>query len=114
MALSRRQLREQIVQCLEAGEFPALEKLAGQDERVAAILMQFFYDPGDADETVMIAGLYMAAAQALIAEGALFTRPYGALAPLIYERAASYRAALQRMKKVFDPKNVMNPGNLCF
>ncbi len=47
MALSRRQLREQIVQCLEAGEFPALEELAGRDERVAAILMQFFYDPGD-------------------------------------------------------------------
>jgi len=32
---------------LEAGEFPGLSELAGRDERVAAILMQFFYDPGD-------------------------------------------------------------------
>jgi hypothetical protein len=85
-----------------------------EHNRACQIEFTFFYDPGDEDETAMIAGLYLAAAQALMAGEALFTRPYGDLAPLIYERAAGYRAALQRVKKVFDPKNIMNPGNLCF
>jgi len=35
-----------IVPLLQAGDFPALTKLAGQESGVAAILMQFFYDPG--------------------------------------------------------------------
>jgi FAD/FMN-containing dehydrogenase len=33
---------------------------------------------------------------------------------MVYERAAGYTTALKRVKKVFDPKNVLNPGNLCF
>jgi FAD/FMN-containing dehydrogenase len=47
-------------------------------------------------------------------QGAFFTRPYGELASMIYERAAGYTMVLKRVKKVFDPKNIMNPGNLCF
>ncbi len=39
---------------------------------------------------------------------------YGELAAMMYERAAGYTMALKRLKKVFDPKNIMNPGNLCF
>ena len=46
MRTSRRQLREKIVPLLQAGDFPALTKLAGQESGVSAILMQFFYDPG--------------------------------------------------------------------
>ena len=85
-----------------------------EHNRACQLEFTVFYDPTDAGETAVVAGLYQAAAQALMAEGALFTRPYGALAPLIYERAAGYRTALLRVKKVFDPKNIMNPGNLCF
>jgi FAD/FMN-containing dehydrogenase len=33
---------------------------------------------------------------------------------MVYDRAAGYTMALKRTKKVFDPKNIMNPGNLCF
>jgi hypothetical protein len=43
---SRRQLREKIVTLLQAGDFSALTKLAGQESGVAVILMQFLYDPG--------------------------------------------------------------------
>jgi len=43
---SRRQLREKIVTLLQAGDFPGLTALAGQETGVAAILMQFLYDPG--------------------------------------------------------------------
>jgi FAD/FMN-containing dehydrogenase len=74
----------------------------------------FFYSESDAAAKARIAALYRDAAKALINEGALFTRPYGELAPMVYERAASYVMALRRVKKIFDPNNVMNPGNLCF
>lgn len=46
MPPSRRQLREKIVTLLQAGDFPGLTALAGQESGVAAILMQFLYDPG--------------------------------------------------------------------
>ena len=46
MPPSRRQLREKIVPLLQAGDFPGLTRLAGQESGVAAILMQFLYEPG--------------------------------------------------------------------
>lgn len=46
MRPSRRQLREKIVPLLQAGDFPGLTKLSGQEPGVAAVLMQFLYDPG--------------------------------------------------------------------
>jgi FAD/FMN-containing dehydrogenase len=74
----------------------------------------FFYDPEDPEETAMVRALYNELAKTLLADGAVFTRPYGDLAPIVYEKAATYAAALKRLKKVFDPNNIMNPGNLCF
>ncbi len=76
--------------------------------------LTFFYDPEDPAETEMVQALYNDAAKTLLVDGAIFTRPYGDLAPIVYEKAASYAAALKRLKKVFDPNNIMNPGNLCF
>jgi hypothetical protein len=58
--------------------------------------------------------LYRNVAISLLNQGAFFSRPYGELAAMMYERASSYTMALKRLKKVFDPKNIMNPGNLCF
>ncbi len=81
---------------------------------VAQLEFTFFYDPEDVAEVAMVSGLYRDAAQSLMSEGAFFSRPYGELAAMVYDRAAGYVAALKRVKKVFDPKNIMNPGNLCF
>lgn len=74
----------------------------------------FFYDPADEAEAANIRSLYKEAAGTLLKDGAVFTRPYGDLAPIVYERAASYASHLKRLKKVFDPNNIMNPSNLCF
>jgi len=74
----------------------------------------FFYDPKDETETATVRALYREAAIELLKDGAVFTRPYGDLAPIVYERAASYAANLKRLKKVFDPNNIMNPSSLCF
>ncbi|MCF8061693.1 MAG: FAD-binding oxidoreductase [Deltaproteobacteria bacterium] len=74
----------------------------------------FFYDPGDPEEVEAVRALYKEAVTLMLNEGAVFTRPYGDLAPIVYERAASYASHLKRLKKVFDPNHIMNPGNLCF
>jgi FAD/FMN-containing dehydrogenase len=85
-----------------------------EHNRACQIEFSFFYDNEDAEDAARIAALYKDAARVLINEGALFTRPYGELAPMVYERAANYVMALKRVKKIFDPNNIMNPGNLCF
>jgi hypothetical protein len=85
-----------------------------EHNRACQVEFTFFYDEKDAAAKARIAALYRDAARALINEGALFTRPYGDLAPMVYERAAGYVAGLRRVKKIFDPNNIMNPGNLCF
>jgi hypothetical protein len=74
----------------------------------------FFYDPANEAEKNAIRALYKDAASVLLSEGAIFTRPYGELASLVYGKATSYAGHLKRLKKVFDPNNIMNPGNLCF
>ena len=85
-----------------------------EHNRACHLEFNLFYDPANQSEVQRIKDLYREAAQALLNEGALFTRPYGELAPMVYERAAGYAMTLRRVKKVFDPNNVMSPGNLCF
>ncbi|MGQ9647851.1 MAG: FAD-binding oxidoreductase [Thermodesulfobacteriota bacterium] len=85
-----------------------------EHNRACHMEFTFFYNPADPSEKARIGRLYRNAALALLNEGAFFTRPYGELASIIYERAASYTMVLKRLKKLFDPKNIMNPGNLCF
>ena len=74
----------------------------------------FFYDPKDDEEKERVNVLYRQSAVELLKMGAVFTRPYGDLAAIVYEKAASYAGQLKRIKKLFDPNNIMNPSKLCF
>jgi len=85
-----------------------------EHNRACRLEFSFFYDPEDTAEVQTIRALYKEAAAELLGEGAVFTRPYGDLAPIVYERAAGYAHQLKRLKKVFDPNNIMNPSQLCF
>ncbi len=85
-----------------------------EHNRACRAELNFFYDPKNEIEKATIGALYREAATQLLNEGAVFTRPYGDLAPIVYERAATYASHLKRLKKVFDPNHIMNPGNLCF
>jgi FAD/FMN-containing dehydrogenase len=85
-----------------------------EHNRACHVEFTFFYNAADPSKKSQIATLYRNAALALLNQGAFFSRPYGELATMMYERASSYTIALKRLKKVFDPKNIMNPGNLCF
>jgi FAD/FMN-containing dehydrogenase len=86
-----------------------------EHNRACHVEFNFFYDPANQSEVESVKGLYSEAIKTLLSEGALFTRPYGEeLTRLVYQQAADYTMALRRVKKVFDPNNIMNPGNLCF
>ncbi|MBR6951119.1 MAG: FAD-binding oxidoreductase [Oscillospiraceae bacterium] len=49
----------------------------------------------------------------LVPLGAYFDRPYGRLPELLYSDPLA-RGAMKRLKSIFDPDNVLNPGKLCF
>ncbi len=85
-----------------------------EHNRACRVELSFFYDPEVAEQVAMVRSLFKEAAVELLKDGAIFTRPYGDLAPIVYEKAASYATHLKRLKKVFDPNNIMNPSNLCF
>jgi FAD/FMN-containing dehydrogenase len=85
-----------------------------EHNRACQMEFNLFYDPRSASEVERERNLYREAARILLNEGALFTRPYGELASLVYEKATGYATVLRRVKKIFDPNNIMNPGNLCF
>ncbi len=76
--------------------------------------MNFPYNPADADEVAMAHNLYAEAAENAIGMGGYFSRPYGVVADMVYDRATSYTTALKKVKKFFDPNNIMSPGRLCF
>ena len=52
---------------------------------------------------------------ALFARGALFDRPYTpALSRLVFDADPAVTAAQKKLKAVFDPQHIFNPGKLCF
>jgi FAD/FMN-containing dehydrogenase len=74
----------------------------------------FAYNPDNPDEVTMMKHLYAEAARTAIDMGGYFSRPYGAVADMVYDKTASYTMALKKVKQLLDPKNIMSPGRLCF
>ena len=72
------------------------------------------FDPEDSKEVTRVKELYCKASEELIGQGAYFSRPYGMWANMVYNRDVQGTIALRKIKQIFDPKNVMNPGKLCF
>ena len=69
------------------------------------------YDPADAAGMKALCDDLSAN---LISAGAYFSRPYGPWAQPVYNRDAASREALRKVKAIFDPRGIMNPGKLCF
>jgi len=72
------------------------------------------FDPDDESEVARIKELYTRASEELLKQGAFFSRPYGIWADMVYSRNAQTAAVLKKIKQIFDPNKVMNPGKLCF
>jgi FAD/FMN-containing dehydrogenase len=74
----------------------------------------FPYDPGNRGEVAAVKSLYQAASEALIAQGAYFSRPYGIWSDMVYSRDATASRVLKTVKQIVDPNRVLNPGKLCY
>ncbi|MCZ7664637.1 MAG: FAD-binding oxidoreductase [Thermoleophilia bacterium] len=76
--------------------------------------LSFPFDPSDPRELARTKAVHTQIGERLIGQGAYFSRPYGSWADLVYNRDAQSTMLLRKIKGIFDPNNVMNPGKLCF
>jgi hypothetical protein len=71
-----------------------------------------YYDPEDEEN---VSKKFMDLSVILMDRGAFFNRPYGMWSKEVFKRhLESTQIALKKVKKIFDPNNVLNPGVLCF
>jgi FAD/FMN-containing dehydrogenase len=73
-----------------------------------------FYDPENKSEADRVRELSATAISDLMSRGAFFSRPYGESAGMILNRDAATVAVFNKLKKMFDPNHIMNPGKVCF
>lgn len=73
----------------------------------------FHLNPDVPEDVELVSKLYKEASETLMLNGAFFSRPYGEWAPMVYNRCTAFHVALRRLKSVFDPNRIMNPGKLC-
>ena len=72
------------------------------------------YNPEDVKEREKVKKLYLHLSEGLANLGAFYTRPYGVWSDIAYRRDAETTALLRKIKKIFDPNDILNPGRLCF
>ncbi|MBN1320908.1 MAG: FAD-binding oxidoreductase [Thermoleophilia bacterium] len=74
----------------------------------------FYYDPADGAQADLVRRLEAAALDRLEAAGAFFSRPYPGWVDVAYRRCPDTVAMQKKVKDIFDPNWILNPGKLCF
>ena len=72
------------------------------------------FDQADLAEVEKTLDLYKEASFRLFKQGAYFSRPYGIWADMVYHSNPRNTIVTRKIKDIFDPNHVMNPGKLCF
>jgi FAD/FMN-containing dehydrogenase len=72
------------------------------------------YDPQHSPGVNRLKELYIKASEKLLERGAYYSRPYGVWSDIAYEKDPQSAAVLQKLKGIFDPHHILNPGKLCF
>lgn len=74
-----------------------------------------YYNPHVPEEADAAKNVYCEAARTLARAGAFYARPYGILRDITYPYvAAPFIIAQRKIKAIFDPNNIMNPGKLYY
>lgn len=72
----------------------------------------FPYNLDDPKETEVVRSLFTRASEELMNRGAFFSRPYGPWAEMVYGRYGGGVEILKKIKDIFDPNHILNPGVL--
>ena len=70
------------------------------------------YNPSDPKEVEITRKVFMDASELLINKGGFFSRPYGPWAQMVYSRYGEGITVLKKVKDIFDPHHILNPGAL--
>jgi hypothetical protein len=70
------------------------------------------YNPDDAMETSRVRELYVKASEEFSGMGAYYARPYNIWARLQINKDAQSAIILRKLKDIFDPNGIMNPGKV--
>ncbi len=73
-----------------------------------------YYDPARPAELEATRRLMGTGSEEIAQMGGFFSRPYGAWKDAAYRRAAGTEAMQRKIKEIFDPNKILNPGKLCF
>jgi FAD/FMN-containing dehydrogenase len=71
-----------------------------------------FFDASDTTERKRLKTLTTTATKKLMNKGAFFSRPYGEDAGIIINRDGTSANVMKKIKAIFDPNGVMNPGKV--
>jgi hypothetical protein len=73
-----------------------------------------YYDPTMSPEVEATRRMVSTGSEDVARMGGFFSRPYGPWKDTAYRRAAGTLVMQQKIKQIFDPKEILNPGKLCF
>ncbi|MBN2238410.1 MAG: FAD-binding oxidoreductase [Dehalococcoidales bacterium] len=73
-----------------------------------------FYDTSNRSEVNLVDELETELIDLFEERGAFFSRPYGKWVDIAYRRAGDTAEMQNRVKDIFDPNRILNPGKLCF
>jgi hypothetical protein len=72
------------------------------------------YGPSSRTAVSVTRNLFAQSSKELSELGAFFSRPYGSWSDLVYSRDITAGDMLKKIKNIFDPDHILNPGKLCF
>jgi hypothetical protein len=73
-----------------------------------------YYDPANQAESELTGKLATEAVDRMEEKGAFFSRPYSGWVDAAYRRAGDTAEMQKKVKDIFDPNWILNPGKLCF